>query len=109
MNTTQYETFVRDKWLGAAPIEERHLRDMYICTSGLGGETGEVLEKLKKIVRDGQLDSDGLKKELGDVLYYLTYITLAFGFTLDDVIKTNVEKLTDRQTRGTIQGNGDNR
>jgi NTP pyrophosphatase (non-canonical NTP hydrolase) len=107
MTTDEYGQFVEEKWLGFKDIRVRDIRDLYICTAGLGGETGEVLEKLKKYVRDGTLDLEILKKELGDVLYYLTYIGRAFGFTLDEIIMANVNKLNDRLARGTMRGSGD--
>ncbi|MGH8895603.1 MAG: MazG nucleotide pyrophosphohydrolase domain-containing protein, partial [Egibacteraceae bacterium] len=43
-------------------------RDMYYAL-GLGGEVGEVLEKIKKWHRDGVLDRVQLERELGDVLW----------------------------------------
>ncbi len=81
---------------------------------GLGGESGECLEKLKKLVRDG----DGgdfigkaiaLKLELGDVLWYLSQLARDFGFTLQDVADANLAKLRSREERGVIHGAGDNR
>jgi NTP pyrophosphatase (non-canonical NTP hydrolase) len=110
--TTQlqrYEQFVLAAWLGADELLARNLRDLYICSTGLPGETGEVCEKLKKYVRDGVLDKDALCRELGDVLYYLTAIALAFGITLEEVVQGNMDKLTDRAKRGVMRGSGDSR
>ena len=76
---------------------------------GLAGEAGEVAEKVKKHIRDGVLNVDDLKKELGDVLWYLAAIASDLGLNLDDVAEANLQKLRSRQARGVISGNGDNR
>jgi NTP pyrophosphatase (non-canonical NTP hydrolase) len=81
----------------------------YPCL-GLAGEVGEVCEKVKKHVRDGRvLDKEDLKKELGDVLWYLSAVASDLGIDLDDVANTNYQKLKSRQERNVIQGSGDNR
>ena len=108
MTTQEYEEFVRDSWFGAAKAEDQHLVDLFICSTGLGGETGEVLEKLKKFVRDGTTPT-GLKEELGDVLYYLTTIGRTFGISLEDIMQGNKNKLEARITKGTLRGSGDTR
>ena len=76
---------------------------------GLAGEAGEVAEKVKKHIRDGVLNVEELKKELGDVLWYLAAIASDLDLTLDDVAEANLQKLRSRQARGVISGNGDNR
>lgn len=83
-------------------------------TLGLAGEAGEVAEKIKKIVRDkrGQpvnTDREAILKELGDVLWYISQIATEFGFSLEDVAQTNLDKLASRARRGKIQGSGDDR
>jgi NTP pyrophosphatase (non-canonical NTP hydrolase) len=78
--------------------------DDYIMTVGLGGETGEVLELLKKLERNHQRNDPklyakfrlNLRKELGDVLYYLTMIASRHDVALDTIIKENVLKLENR-------------
>ena len=83
-------------------------------TMGLANEAGEVAGKVKKIFRDrnGQIteeDRQSLKNELGDVLWYLTQICTELGLTLEEVAETNITKLSSRQERGKIGGDGDNR
>ncbi len=77
-------------------------------TLGLCGESGEVAEKVKKHLRDGT-SLDELKKELGDVLWYLASIASDLNISLNDIALTNVEKLQSRMERGKIGGSGDNR
>lgn len=78
-------------------------------TLGLVGEAGEVAEKIKKKVRDGNIDIQGLQKELGDVIFYWYALHGALGLDPEETIKMNKEKLNSRKQRGTLQGNGDNR
>ena len=76
---------------------------------GLVGEAGEVAEKIKKYIRDGNKDLEAIQKELGDVIFYWTALHGALGLEPEDTITTNVGKLSSRKERGTIQGSGDNR
>jgi len=81
---------------------------------GLCGEAGEVAEKVKKVYRDkgGIITEDTkqeLKKELGDVLWYISTIARDLDLTLEEVAQGNIEKLTSRKARGVIHGDGDNR
>lgn len=83
-------------------------------TLGLVGEAGEIAEKIKKVIRDNNevLDEERkqmLKKELGDVLWYLAQLSTELGLSLDEVASFNIEKLSSRQERGTLHGDGDNR
>jgi len=78
-------------------------------TAGMGGETGELLEKIKKSVRDGGITPAEIKKELGDVIYYWVRIAKFYGFTANSIIEDNVSKLESRFARGVIRGSGDNR
>jgi NTP pyrophosphatase (non-canonical NTP hydrolase) len=55
------------------------------------------------------LDKEDLKKELGDILWYLSAVATDLGIDLDDVATTNYEKLKSRQERNVLQGSGDNR
>ena len=78
-------------------------------TLGLVGEAGEVAEKIKKKVRDGNIDIQGLQKELGDVIFYWYALHGALGLDPETTKNMNKEKLTSRKERGTLQGSGDNR
>ncbi len=83
-------------------------------TLGLTNEAGEVSGKIKKIFRDkegifSEADRAALLAELGDVLWYLAQVSTELGLSLDEVAEHNIAKLLDRQSRGTIHGEGDNR
>lgn len=68
---------------------------------GLTGEAGEVSDLIKKgIFHEKGIDLEHLKKELGDCAWYLAMICDACGFTLDDVMQTNIDKLKERYPEG---------
>lgn len=83
---------------GTAKLEKLDLSDDYIMATGLGGETGEVLEILKKRKRNGKFIKGNLVKELGDVLYYLSMIASRHDITLSEIIAGNIKKLERRKT-----------
>ena len=83
-------------------------------TLGLAGETGEVAEKIKKVLRDknGVISEETkveLNKELGDVLWYLSQLASELKISLDDIAESNIEKLYSRLERNKLSGEGDNR
>ena len=50
-----------------------------------------------------------LKKELGDVLWYVAQLATELGLSLRDIAGANIEKLRSRMDRGKLGGSGDNR
>ena len=83
-------------------------------TMGMVNEAGEVAGKVKKIFRDhgGEItetDRQALKKELGDVLWYLAQICTELDLSLQEVAEANLIKLFSRLERGQIRGDGDER
>lgn len=77
---------------------------------GLLGETGELANKYKKVIRDGiEVDVDNLASELGDVLWYVAMVAYDLGLDLSYVANKNLDKLFDRKDRGVLGGSGDNR
>ena len=83
-------------------------------TMGMVNEAGEVAGKVKKIFRDhgGEIteaDRQALKKELGDVLWYLAQICTELDLSLQEVAEANIVKLFSRLERGQIRGDGDER
>ena len=109
MSINTYDKFTYD--LARYPKEQANsqiVEAMY-CALGLVGEAGEASEKIKKWHRDSVIDHKAVALELGDVLYYLTRLANTVGYTLEEVMKMNVDKLTSRRDRNVLHGTGDNR
>jgi len=104
MNFEEYEDFVEE--MRVFPLAHK----IIYPALGLAGESGEAVEKVKKWLRgDRELDREGLLKEMGDVLYYLTALAHDIDYTLKEVMETNVIKLSKRKKEDKIKGSGDNR
>lgn len=81
---------------------------------GLANEAGEVLGKIKKVLRDkeGVFDEESSKAigdEIGDVLWYMAALARDLDLSLENIADRNIQKLLDRKARNVIQGSGDNR
>jgi NTP pyrophosphatase (non-canonical NTP hydrolase) len=84
---------------------------MYLCL-GIAGEGGEVIEKIKKVIRNdngivSEEKKDAIKKEIGDVLWYLAELSRTLGIPFNEVAEANIEKVMDRKERGVIKSEGD--
>ncbi|TWD73471.1 NTP pyrophosphatase (non-canonical NTP hydrolase) [Kribbella amoyensis] len=96
----------------AAPRDKQN--EFLHLVLGLVGESGEIAEKVKKVIRDQdsdftKIDIEDLKKELGDVLWYVAVLADYFDIPLNEVGEKNIEKLAGRQQRAVLGGSGDNR
>ena len=81
---------------------------------GLLGESGELANKLKKVMRDDNMFITGEKRqevidELGDILWYVAMLATEFEVNLLTVAELNVSKLAQRKKNNTIHGAGDKR
>lgn len=109
MNFSDYQQLAR-----SVALYPRVESNLYYPALGLGGEAGEVLNKIKKVMRDhADIVSDemreDLKNELGDVLWYVAALASELGLNLDDIAQANVNKLLSRKERGVLHGSGDDR
>ena len=102
--------------------------DIIYPALGLAGETGEVCEKIKKLIRtmpkhnsnkmgrfrisimrENKELREGLELELGDVLWYVANLASDLNLSLEDIATKNIDKLRDRSRRDVLQGEGDDR
>lgn len=68
---------------------------------GLAGESGEVVELIKKQIGHGrEMDTEKLCAELGDLISYVSDIATLYGLKLSTVAQTNIEKLAARYPNG---------
>lgn len=78
---------------------------------GLAGEAGEVASLVAKAVRDndGAVNRESLKKELGDVLWFVAVLGQHYNLDMLDIAVGNINKLRSRAVRNVIGGSGDDR
>lgn len=83
-------------------VEELHNIDRLINgLMGLNGEAGEAIDILKKHLFQGHdLDKEHLAKELGDVAWYLAISADALGYSLEEILQMNIDKLKARYPEG---------
>ncbi len=77
---------------------------------GLCGESGEVIDIVKKHLAQGhELDKEKIIKELGDVAWYMAEIATVLDVELEDILVQNIEKLKKRYPEGFSVENSVNR
>lgn len=81
---------------------------------GLAGESGELIEKIKKVIRNdkgvmSEEKRDLIRLEIGDVLWYLSQISRILGISFQDAAEANIRKLEDRVARNVLLSEGDTR
>ena len=73
---------------------------------GMSAEAGEFTEVVKKIVFQGKPVNEEnlfhLKRELGDIMWYVMQACMGLETCLDEIIEMNVEKLSSRYPEGTF-------
>lgn len=83
------------------PYLDQKNSSLAIMALGLSGECGEVTDEIKKILGHGKpVDREKILNELGDVLFYTDRVLAAFGFTLEDAMQSNIDKLNKRYPNG---------
>tara|TARA_R100001129_G_scaffold61378_1_gene41734 strand:+ start:353 stop:709 length:357 start_codon:yes stop_codon:yes gene_type:complete len=76
---------------------------------GLAAEAGEVANKVKKILRDGNFDRKAIADEVGDCMWYIAALCRDLNIDMQEIADNNIKKLKDRLERGVISGSGDDR
>ena len=73
---------------------------------GLTAESGEFTEVVKKIILQGKPYNEDnifhMKRELGDICWYLAQACMALDTTFDEIIEMNVDKLESRYPGGSF-------
>lgn len=84
-----------------APDHHDYLLNVIYAAMGMCGEAGEVSELIKKYAYHGHtIDTEHLARELGDVLWYVSYMAHLFGYPLGKIMEMNQEKLAKRYPDG---------
>lgn len=78
-----------------------HSEQLTNMALGIAGESGEVIDHIKKHVFHGHdLDDAKVKEEIGDLLFYVAGIATMLGYDLDEIAYNNVKKLEKRFPKG---------
>jgi len=98
ISLSKYQEFVA---AGYAGRNDSHNARIINGVFGLVGETGEVVDIVKKnfFDRDGALPEsqrDHFIEEMGDVLWYLTELAVVYHVDIEDVMLQNLRKLCTR-------------
>ena len=84
--------------------EEFPAERLLTASVGMCAEAGEFTEVVKKIVFQGKpVNEDNLfhlKRELGDIMWYVAQACMGLGVTFDEILEMNVEKLASRYPDG---------
>lgn len=84
-----------------APDYQHYMPNVLYAAIGICGEAGEVSELIKKYAYHGHaIDKDHLARELGDVLWYVSYMAHLFGYSLGEIMEMNQDKLAKRYPDG---------
>ena len=97
------------KWARSSNVQ-RFSKLYFMCA--LSEEVGEVAGKIKKEIRDNRdikLVRQDVKKELGDVMWYLSNLAGKYDLKLSEILQGNIDKIESRKKRGKLQGSGDDR
>lgn len=73
------------------------IEDRLHAAVGISGEAGELLDAIKKNwVYNKPLDHENVKEELGDLMFYITALMMLEGLTMQEVLQSNADKLSER-------------
>ena len=102
--STDYIALV--KRLNQLEAEDADVCKLLTAALGLTAESGEFTEIVKKIILQGKpYNGDNvfhMKRELGDICWYIAQACMALDTTFDEIIEMNVEKLQARYPGGSF-------
>jgi NTP pyrophosphatase (non-canonical NTP hydrolase) len=91
-----------------ADLEKNNFNTERMLTSavGMSAEAGEFTEIIKKMIFQGKPVNEEnlfhLKRELGDIMWYVSQACIGLNISLEEVIQMNFEKLNARYPEGTF-------
>ena len=84
--------------------DDCNIPQLLTAALGLGAESGEFTEVVKKIILQGKPYNEDnvfhMKRELGDICWYIAQACMALDTTFDEIIEMNVDKLKSRYPGG---------
>jgi NTP pyrophosphatase (non-canonical NTP hydrolase) len=104
MNFEDYQKIIET--FAVYPRDNELIAISYLAL-GLNGEAGEVADEVKKAIRnDGHISPERRAKildEIGDVLWYITRLTIEFDTSLAQIAQANIEKLEKRRLTNNLK------
>ena len=71
--------------------------DLLHATLGIAGESGELVDAVKKHVIYGKpLDIENMREEFGDIMWYVALMCRTLDMSLEDLFQENIDKLAKR-------------
>ena len=99
-----YESFIAR--LEDLKKEEFPTERLLTAAVGMSAEAGEFTEVIKKMIFQGKPVNEEnlfhLKRELGDIMWYVAQATQALDISMESVLDTNIRKLSKRYPEGTF-------
>ena len=90
---------LRELYSEGLPVER-----LLTAAVGMSAESGEFTEVVKKMIFQGKPVNEEnlfhLKRELGDVMWYVAQACMALDTSFDEIVEMNVEKLKARYPGG---------
>lgn len=100
--STDFATLL--KRLTELEVKDANIPKLLTASIGMASESGEFCEVIKKIIFQGKDYTEEnvfhMKRELGDVLWYVAQACIALDTDFDELMEMNVEKLKARYPGG---------
>lgn len=99
-------TFDRYQELSARTMPKDKSKEELIFHSvmGMGSEIGELQGLYQKTIQGHEFDEEHAKKEVGDILWFMTEYCTTMGWKLGDIAEANNKKLLARYPDGFEEG-----
>ena len=98
-SSESFSVRLRDIYSEGLPVER-----LLTAAVGMSAESGEFIEVVKKMIFQGKPVNEEnlfhLKRELGDVMWYVAQACMALDTSFDEIVEMNVEKLKKRYPGG---------
>ena len=98
-SSESFSVRLRDLYAEGLPVER-----LLTAAVGMSAESGEFIEVVKKMIFQGKPVNEEnlfhLKRELGDVMWYVAQACMALDTSFDEIVEMNVEKLKKRYPGG---------
>lgn len=96
MNINEYQELAGRTINTKLTADQQMMHSLY----GLSGELGEIHSLFQKVYQGHKLDIEHLKKEIGDLLWFVAELCTSRGWDMDDIAQMNIDKLRARYPKG---------